>query len=101
MYRCTARTRRKRRRHRGVSQPHEFFGLQQTGNRDIFVDCFPMDADSTANELPLFPLLTRRIQEPWELYQGNRHASPVVQNHRQLIVGARHVDGHGFTAFHF
>jgi hypothetical protein len=66
---------------------------EKRANRNVFIDVIPVDADATADEPPLRSLRRGSSEQPWKPLQRGRDAATVSKSDKQLVVGARHIDG--------
>src|SRR5262249_25835561 len=66
---------------------------QQSLDRNIFVDLFPMDANTPANKSPSAPLCPRGLVQPGEPMERDEDLSTVGQDHAQDAGCNAHLGG--------
>ena len=71
-----------RRMHGLVGQAYKVLWLQETRNRDVFVNGLPVNTDAAANEFPVSPLLRSGFKQPGKPSNGDRNHSAIHENHR-------------------
>ena len=58
---------------------------EDTLNAYVFVQVWPVDTLSLADEAPVVPLLGRAMEETWKPRQRNRYSAPVIEIYNQAV----------------
>ena len=54
---------------------------QEASHRNIFVNGFPTNPDTTANQFPLLALLISSIEQTWEPFKRSTNLAPIGKTH--------------------